>query len=217
MSNGSTVNSLSHDSRTFKSISREFPVLLLDTSVLYSGGRFAGRSFDKLLKKSLENRRQAAFLRGFIESGNNFYVTEMVLDQYRAALRMKKKDRIKRGGDNVRVDLIKQKEEEHREMRKLVDLLVDTDRIVKLEGVWQEHYQRLVREYPWLPMQYGLSKTSADFVFTGVALSQRTPTTVLFSNRGIGDSLRELFRKGEYGGRELRRFYRAGNIFRDAA
>ncbi|MBI2044368.1 hypothetical protein HYT24_03325 [Candidatus Pacearchaeota archaeon] len=83
--------------RSFSELCEEFPVTLLDCSILASHNG-EGRNETTPIEYSENGARRAKHFIKHIEDGDEFYVTDGVLRNYARRLKISHKERIRRGG-----------------------------------------------------------------------------------------------------------------------
>jgi len=179
---------------SLENVALEYPVILLDTSVLSNilgGASKLGLSMRERIsiKERIsifqERSHSADFFRDFIENNGCFYVTQAVLDEYsfRSNYPYNKKIR-KSGGRRSEgvLELRREKRDESKKRRNLIRLLEERERVLQLDENEEKRYNSLCRRYLYLKGKKGLSKTNFDFLISGAVVSEKRGPTCLISN-----------------------------------
>jgi len=171
---------------SLEEVSKEYPIMLLDTSVLL--GELGPRSEEDIEKKILKLKREmnsAIFFREFLESGGDFYLIPNILKEYLSGTNYSYKKIIKKNGGHIqreRLFLMRKIRDSTRERRKLASLLEERGKILKFEENEREKYEQFSHKHHALMKEEGIGINDYDLLVSGLTIAAKMEPTCIISN-----------------------------------
>lgn len=125
-------------------------------------------------------------IRNYLETGKNFLVTDLVLEEFDDFKHYSYGESVKKpnGAIDRRLLLLRKKiKDQEMEKEKLVKSLRESESVLNLSGKPEEiYYNYLSGRYKDIAYNYNLSGPDFDFVLTGVSLALSNKNAALVSN-----------------------------------
>lgn len=207
---------------SLEEISKDYPIILVDTSSLTWSSlkniEVRLLDFEGLMSIPKEIIRSTVFFKEFLEERKNFYVTQLILEEYNhnAYYPYKKIIKNRKKISKKGLELCRERREASKKMGKLVRALEENGRILELDKDEEKLYSKMSKKYSFLKRKRNISKADFDFLIAGVVVSMRRNLTSLISNDfGIFYSWRELLKKEKLEPEQLGFFVRKDfNVFK---
>lgn len=188
--------------KTLEEISERYGFILIDTSSLTWSSlkniEVRLLDFEGLMSIPKEIIKSTVLFKEFLEERKNFYVTQLILEEYNhnAYYPYKKIIKNRKKISKKGLKLCRKKREASKEMGKLVRALEENGGILELDEDERKLYGKMSKKYSFLKRKRNISETDFDFLIAGVVVSMRRNLTSLISNDfGIFYSWRELLKK----------------------
>jgi|TARA_Y100000310_G_scaffold107162_2_gene105612 hypothetical protein len=194
--------------KSFKGVTLEYPITLIDTSALLHPLEGCPDKEDKSYQARILYSRislnSSIFFRRFLEQRNTFYVTRNVLEEYTPEPLRKVSP-----SHGIKYLLFNERQRNDEKRRDFIELLRSNGNVIQLSEREQEYYSFFNRAHKDIMDRERLSETDSDLLISGVVVSKTRGATCLISNDfGILRSWKDLVRGGKIAPEEFGFFLR---------
>lgn len=179
--------------KSFKGVTLEYPITLIDTSALLTfkddGLERDDKSHEAQILRSQMNLDSARFFRGFLENEGRFYITPSVLEEYRP--RSLEDVNPSRG---LEYKLFKERQIGDEERKKLIYLLESGGMVYSLSDEEQDEYNFLNNKYSYLRHRGVVGDVDFNLLISVVSVSKKgkRPACLISGDRGIRNYWKEI-------------------------
>lgn len=165
---------------TLRELVLEYPIILMDSSVLYGRLSEKGSQSESYIPQRLEF---LGLLENFLHEGLPFFTTNLVSQEYISGGYPYKEIIKKRVTQNDRsaLDSARKIMNMKKRERKLMDLLSEKGRVIELTEEEKKKYNSIKNTYQG-QSSYELGEVDADLLISGAVLSETRGATCLASN-----------------------------------
>lgn len=187
--------------KSFKGVTLEYPITLIDTSALLSpiddGLERGDESYEARILRSQLGFDSAIFYRRFLENEGRFYITQNVWEEYTSSdyVSRKQKELEEKGYlPRKEFELFKERKREDKERKRLIYLLESGGMVYTLSDEEQEEYNFLNSKYSRLKNRGVVGDVDFNLLISVAAVSKKgkRPACLISSDGGILDYWREI-------------------------
>ena len=210
-----------NNQRTLREIVFEYPIILIDNTVLCNSYCRPRKALTFFEEKEIELKEQYQFrdlLIDYIETGMPCFITSLVSKEYlRGNYPYKKIIKNENVQRNRRVlNFCRQKKDSSKGRRKLIGVFQENNKILDLNEEEYNLYNNFYRRYPKL-LSYKLSDVDLDILISGMVVSQtRGPAGLVSNDFGIVRAWKYSKKKTGRNNKKLSFFIKLGmNCFKE--